>query len=277
MLDSIAANRVTVKDSIGIDSYNMTIEKEGYKIYNHIYTKDTLKLFNNNANNRPLFVKLEKNNLTSTVTDIDGNIYKTVKIGDLWWMAENLKTTRYSNGDTIRTNLSDAEWFVDSGAYAIYKNDIMNNATYGKLYNWFAVTDIRNVCPTGWHVPAGPEWQTLTLYLRNNGFGYEGSGEDIAKSLAATSGWISDSTAGNIGNDPTSNNSSGFNALPAGALDVNSIAFFGIGSYASWWSTSSAIRYDNAMNFSLSSNSNKGYLGTAHWTSGQSVRCIKDN
>jgi uncharacterized protein (TIGR02145 family) len=276
LLDSIATNRVTVKDSIGLDSYNMTIEKEGYKIYSHIYTKDSLKLFNNNGNNNPLLVKLETNNPTGTVTDIDGNIYKTVKIGDQWWMAENLKTTRYRNGDSIRTNLSYIEWYVDSGAYTIYKNDDINNIIYGKLYNWFAVTDVRNVCPTGWHVPSGTEWIALTTFLTNNGYGYEGSGDDIGKSMAATSGWVNDPTPGNIGNDQASNNSSGFTALPGGNREAGG-SFYDIGYAGWWWSTSLFIRYDNAGMMYLSSSGGKAEISGAHWVQGLSVRCLKDN
>jgi uncharacterized protein (TIGR02145 family) len=277
MLDSIAANRVTVKDSIGLDSYSLTIEKERYKIYNHLYTKDSLKLFNNNGSNSPLLVKLETNNPTGTVTDIDGNIYKTVKIGNQWWMAENLMTTRYSNGDSIPTDLSLNEWSgTTSGAYVTFNNDNSNNTIYGKLYNWFACVDNRNICPTDWHVPSGEEWVDLTTYLTNNGYGYGGSGDDIAKSMAATSGWLSDSTAGNLGNDQASNNSSGFTALPGGVRNAEGY-FADIGYITFWWSTSIFIRGDSRGALYLNySSASAQYLG-AHSISGLSVRCLKDH
>jgi uncharacterized protein (TIGR02145 family) len=106
-------------------------------------------------------------NLTyGAVNDIDGNTYKTIVIGTQTWMAENLKTTKYRNGDTIPTNLTNAAWSdATTGAYAIYNNDAANNTIYGKLYNWYAVTDSRNICPVGWHVPSDSEWTTLVNYL----------------------------------------------------------------------------------------------------------------
>jgi uncharacterized protein (TIGR02145 family) len=91
-----------------------------------------------------------------------------------------------------------------------------NVATYGRLYNFKAVTDSRGVCPTGFHVPSDDEWTTLSTYLSTNGYAFSGAGTDIAKSMASTSGWTIDPTPGNIGNNQSSNNSSGFNTLPGG-------------------------------------------------------------
>ena len=87
---------------------------------------------------------------TGEVTDIDGNVYKTVKIGNQWWMAENLKVTHYSNGDSI-PNVSDGkEWSsLSSGAYSHLENDINNTSIYGLYYNWFSAVDERGVCPEG--------------------------------------------------------------------------------------------------------------------------------
>ena len=85
-----------------------------------------------------------------TVTDIDGNSYKTVKINDQWWMAENLKTTKYRNGDPILNVTNDTEWMnLTTGAYCDYDNNVTNVNTYGRLYNWYAVNDSRNIAPTG--------------------------------------------------------------------------------------------------------------------------------
>lgn len=101
------------------------------------------------------------------VTDIDGNIYHTVKIGDQVWMAENLKTTKYRNGDPI-PNVTDNEAWGDlnSGAYCCYNNDSSTyKGIYGALYNWFAVTDIRNIVPKGRHVPTDQEWGILIDFL----------------------------------------------------------------------------------------------------------------
>ncbi len=86
--------------------------------------------------------------------DVDGNVYKTVKIGNQWWMAENLKISHYRNGDEIPNVTDDEEWFnLTSGAYCNYKNDTANVALYGKLYNWYSVVDNRILAPEGWHVP----------------------------------------------------------------------------------------------------------------------------
>ena len=100
-----------------------------------------------------------------SVTDIDGNVYKTAKIGNQWWMAENLRVTHYRNGDKIPNLSGDEEWDNANGAYCCYNNDSANIAKYGMLYNWFAVADSRNIAPEGWHVPTDEEWQVLVDYL----------------------------------------------------------------------------------------------------------------
>ncbi|MFM7033498.1 MAG: FISUMP domain-containing protein, partial [Bacteroidota bacterium] len=99
---------------------------------------------------------------TSTVTDVDNNSYNTVQIGTQCWTQSNLKVSKYRNGDNIPTGLSNSAWQgTTSGAYAIYSNDPVNDGLYGKLYNHYAVTDGRGLCPTGWHVPSDAEWTTL--------------------------------------------------------------------------------------------------------------------
>lgn len=97
-----------------------------------------------------------------TVTDIDGNVYRTVKIGSQWWMAENLKVTHYRNDDAIPNITDNTEWSTHTtGAYCCYNNAPDSAATWGGLYNWHAATDGRNLAPAGWHVPSDAEWQTL--------------------------------------------------------------------------------------------------------------------
>jgi uncharacterized protein (TIGR02145 family) len=168
-----------------------------------------------------------------TVIDIDGNVYKTVTIGTQVWMKENLKTTKYSNGDSIGTttpatlditseNKPKYQWAYDGNENYV--------ATYGRLYTWYALTDSRNVCPTGWHVPIDEEWTILTDYLTNKGYGYKGNGNEITKSMAATSGWTKNSLIGNVGNNQTSNNRSGFTAF-AGGYRYGNGSFNGFGSY----------------------------------------------
>lgn len=95
---------------------------------------------------------------TGTVTDIDGNVYQTIKIGNQWWMAKNLKVTHYRNGEAIPNITNDSEWInLSTGAYCAYNNDNGNIATYGLLYNWYTVVDSRNIAPSGWHVPTDDE------------------------------------------------------------------------------------------------------------------------
>ena len=184
---------------------------------------------------------------TNSVNDIDGNQYNVVKIGTQVWMKENLKTTRYRNGDLIGTT-TPATLVIEGESTPEYQwtyaGNESNVAAYGRLYTWYVATDCRNVCPKGWHVPTDAEWTTLTDYLINNGYGYGGGykGMDIAKSMAATSGWVADELPGSAGNDQRSNNSIGFTALPGGARleDGN---FYEIGHCASWWSTTECGGY----------------------------------
>ena len=91
---------------------------------------------------------------SETVKDIDGNVYHTVTIGTQIWMVENLKTTKYRNGDGIPNVTDNTQWGnLTTWAYCNYNNDAANGTKYGKLYNWYAVNDSRNIAPTGWHVP----------------------------------------------------------------------------------------------------------------------------
>lgn len=116
-----------------------------------------------------------------SVTDTEGNTYKTIKTVTQTWMAENLKTTKYNDG-TLIPNVSDnTAWTqLSSGAYCWYSNDINNKSTFGALYNWYAV-NTGKLCPEGWHVPGDDEWTTLTGYL---------GGEDVAGGkMKSTSGW----------------------------------------------------------------------------------------
>lgn len=119
--------------------------------------------------------------LKSTIKDIDGNEYSTVRIGTQVWTVENLKVTKYQNGDPIPNILDNSVWNnMETGAYCDYDNNTMNTDVYGNLYNWFAVSDTRNIAPEGWHVATYAEYQLLLDYLggsmdadeklRNDGF-----------------------------------------------------------------------------------------------------------
>jgi uncharacterized protein (TIGR02145 family) len=211
-----------------------------------------------------------------TVIDIDGNIYKTITIGTQVWMKENLKTTKYNDGTEIPNITDNTAWTsLTTGAYSDYDNSPANSTTYGRLYNWYAVnTNI--LCPTGWHVPSDAEWTALTDYLTNNGYGYAGSGSDIGKSIASTSGWAAYGTLGTVGNEQASNNSSGLSVLPCGYRDYSNGTFNQVGFYGYCWSNT-LVGAGGAWYRRLGYNGDSADRLSYFETFGFSVRCIKDN
>jgi uncharacterized protein (TIGR02145 family) len=103
---------------------------------------------------------------SNIITDIDGNTYHKITLGSQVWMLENLNVTHYNNGDSIPNVTDSATWVnLESGAYCNYHNFPENAITYGRLYNWYAVNDSRDLCPTGWHVATEDDWNLLTDYL----------------------------------------------------------------------------------------------------------------
>lgn len=199
---------------------------------------------------------------TSTVTDIDGNVYNVVKIGTQYWMKENLKTSKYNDGTLISTGLSNATWSTTtSGAYSIYNNDAANDAIYGKLYNGYAV-NTGKLAPAGWHVPTQEEWTTLQNFL---------GGESVAggKLKSTSSKW----TSPNEG----ASNSSGFTGLPGSWRIFNGeySADSEKGHYGYWWSStmsSSGSSWCYILSYHTIGSLRRGYSNVA----GLSVRCIKD-
>ncbi len=156
------------------------------------------------------------------MTDQQGNTYKTIVIGTQEWMAENLNTSIYLNGDSIITNLSNLDWEnafnTEEGAWAYYNDDATNECPYGKLYNWFAVNDARGLCPQGWHVPTDSEWATLINYLDPSSDGgsnfLDTSGRAMKTVGTIETGdgyWYSYNNQSVVGT-----NSSGFSGLPGG-------------------------------------------------------------
>lgn len=206
---------------------------------------------------------------TSTLTDIDGNIYQTVKIVDQWWMAENLKVTHYRNGEAIPNVIGNTEWSnLSNGAYCSYANNNSKINTYGLLYNWYAVDDSRGLAPAGWHVPTDEEWKQLEMYLGMsqsdaNDDGFRGTYE--GNKLKATSGW-------NSGGNGT--NSSGFSALPGGYRYGNG-SFYAVGNGGYLWS-SSEFNSDNAWYRQLHYASSGILRYNDYKPYGLSVRCVKD-
>jgi uncharacterized protein (TIGR02145 family) len=214
-------------------------------------------------------------------TDGDANNYPVVEIGTQVWMAENLKTTKFSDGTDIPlVKVSAALIPLTTPCYAWYRNDKANKDTRGGLYNWYSV-DVasngnKNVCPTGWHVPTYVDWVTMENYLIANGYNYDGSiiGNKIAKSLAATTSWYWGSGGVGIpGNSdfPAYRNKTGFTAIMAGAFYFSEFEPKPCG----WWSAtdlSAQSALYTAISFMQSS------LYTEEGSSkedGHSVRCLQ--
>lgn len=221
---------------------------------------------NNPASDNPTNGKTSaifNSNVTyGTMTDQDGNIYKTVTIGTQTWMAENLRTTTYNDGTAIPNVADEDEWgSLTTGAYCNYNNtnsvDII--ATYGRLYNWYAV-NTGKLAPTGWHVPTDAEWTELTDYLGETNF----AGGKL-KETGATH-WYSPNEG--------ATNETGFTALPGGGRGGRG-DFDGIVSAGFWWSATESTDYYawyrsmyNVTSNVLRSSYNQGF--------GFSVRCVRD-
>jgi len=228
-----------------------TLIQSGYKIRITSLTNN----ITSESNTFPII-----NTTSTSVTDIEGNVYPIVVIGSQTWMKENLKTTKYRNGDAIPNVTDNTAWLnLSSGAYCWYNNNYGTyGATYGALYNWYTVSDNRNVCPIGWHVPSDGEWTNLTEYL---------GGESVAggkmKEIGSTH-WNSPNTG--------ATNESGFTALPG--EERNDLFSSQIGRYGFWWSSSVNTNpwyrglFYNQSYIYVNSDCTKNY--------GFSVRCIKD-
>jgi uncharacterized protein (TIGR02145 family) len=201
-----------------------------------------------------------------TVTDIDGNVYHKITIGTQVWLVENLRTTHYRNGDPI-PNVTDGDLWktLTTGAYCIYDNFPVNAMTYGLFYNWFAVTDNRNICPAGWHVPSNAEWSTLSDFL---------GGKDVAGGKMKSTGTIEQGNGLWYNPNTGATNSSGFTALPAG-YRINYGNYYSIGNVAYFWSSSDTTSA-NAWNYVLDANNEKLTRIYNFQTNGFSIRCCKN-
>ena len=198
-----------------------------------------------------------------SVTDIDGNVYKTITIGTQTWMAENLKTSKYCNGELIPNVVSFAEWAsLITGGYCYYDNEPKNARTYGMLYNWYTANDSRKLAPAGWHIPTNDEWTTLIDYL---------GGKDTAGVKLMETGSIH----WNLPSNKEATNETGFTALPSGVHSVGSLGnnFVGLGGDSYFWSLTQDNTY-NAWSQKIGISS-RFFLHDK--CCGFSVRCVKDN
>ena len=216
-----------------------------------------------------------------TVTDYDGNVYQTVRIGNQCWMRENLRTTHYANGTEIAfsTNTSTIT------PYRYYPNDDASNViTYGYLYNWPALmkgaasseanpSGVQGICPDGWHVPSNAEWTQLADFVGSQSqYQCNSSSTNIAKALASTTGWNSNNDDCTAGNTPSTNNTSGFSALPAG---MHFGTPYNYGNAAYLWSATEeneSYSYVHKLVYNRTSLSPDGTIKYC----GCSVRCIRD-
>ncbi len=204
---------------------------------------------------------LSMKTIDSTITDIDNNHYHIIQIGNQVWMGENLKTTKYSNGDAVNHPLTPAAWNqAKTGGYCDYDNNPANSVVYGRLYNYYAVADSRNIAPAGWHVPDYNEWTRMINYI--------GGGNTAGGKLkeTGTSHWDSPNAG--------ATNEFGFTALPGGIRDDQGV-YSGIKSGGAFWiATTSGT--DLAWFFSVNNTDQNVFSFTWFKNYGFSLHCVRD-
>jgi uncharacterized protein (TIGR02145 family) len=272
--------------SEGININLREIEIQGLKLYNVkaaiVKNMDAPLLLGQTAISKLGVVQLDLNSNTLTILsnilfkpenkmnnsnsnvckDIDGNVYKTIKIGTQIWMAENLNVKHYRNGDPIPqiTKVTGPKkWHkLKTGAWCNYNIDFKNESIHGKLYNWYAVNDQRGIAPEGWHVPSDEEWLILNNYL----------GKDAGIKMKSLEGWEGWGQKGN------GTNISGFCGKPCGSCSPW-FDYTGNNVNGYWWS-SSIFDVEQSWCFALSWNNNYLYRGAHYKNNGFSIRCIKN-
>jgi len=253
-------------DSVGAGSFesNITGINAAFTYYVRAYyinSNDTV--YGNQLNFiTPDYILFNPNLEYGTVTDIDGNVYKTITIGTQTWMAENLKTTSYQNGDMIPNDTDLNNWGsfqITTGAYCWYNNDVANKNIHGALYNWYVASDSRNIAPVGWHVSSVDDWQTL-MHNFNGNYGNYLRERTTAHWYTATLGIFA-------------TNSTGFTALPGGKVATPPFGFMDIGGDWAYFWTSNGSR-DGSSCVYLSSEILIDNLQPN--CRGFNIRCVKD-
>jgi uncharacterized protein (TIGR02145 family) len=195
-----------------------------------------------------------------------------VQIGNQCWMAANLKTTRYRDGSTIPNVTGNTAWTqLSSGAWSNYNNSAANDATYGKLYNWYTAAN-PNICPQGWHVPTDAEWQELELALgmpagEVNNTGYRGAAQNVGGKMKTTTLWQAPNTG--------ATNESGFSGLPGGFRNYYDGSFVNLDDGGNWWSASESGA-ELAWARGLYDNDAGVYRFYNYKRSGFCLRCVRD-
>ena len=206
---------------------------------------------------------------SDSISDSEGNVYKTVAIGTQWWMAENLKVTQFANGDPIPHLTNASEWAsTEEGAYCYYGNSTQFAESYGNLYNWYTVEDDRGLCPADWHVATDEDWMIMEMHL--------GMSEEEALRMTA---WRGTDEGSKLKDESfEGNNSSGFTALATGYRDPAGV-FKAMGTDNDYWTSTP---YDNkgtiegVLHGFL--NSQSSTVRNFHVPGyGFCIRCVRDN
>ena len=228
--------------------------------------------------------------LYNAVMDIDGHMYDAVLIGNKTWMIQNLKTTRYANGEEIPVGVAEEDRSYTEPFRYVPNGEGNNVFQYGYLYNWPAVmhgensssgnpSNVQGICPHGWHVPSKAEWEQLTTLVGlQSQYQCNNDRNNIAKSLASTSGWKEAGKDCAVGNNQSSNNTTHFSAYPAGYGDQSINNNFSKDAY--FWSCTKASLIGgetHAYSFELDYYSAIAYTSYAPYkASALAVRCVKD-
>lgn len=232
---------------------------------------------------------LENGSVYGTMTDIDGNEYKTIRIGNQTWLGENFRAMKYNDGEPINQIEELRTWGLDSIGTVCFYNNTNNTDTiekYGALYSYYAVAS-QKLAPPGWRVPTKEDWEELMSYLISHKYNWDESlnGNKIGKALASDSEWDSLSEPGVVGNDLSQNNASGFNAYPSGmriyrgtreyTVPQEDNGFEKAGKECNWWTSSGYV--SSAWFYSLGFSYDRLNLsGTNALSAGFSIRLIKE-
>jgi uncharacterized protein (TIGR02145 family) len=252
----------------------------GESFYYPVVSIDKMELTKDSMDTDILSIIVYGSDRRFPVADIDSIVFfvfepmESVTIGTQMWTAKNLDVTTYRNGDPIPQVTDATEWAnLTTGAWCYYNNDESNNATYGKLYNWYAVNDPRGLTPAGWHVPTDAEWKTLEMELgmtqaQADAIGFRGTdeGSQLADNAALWRNGLLETNA-NFG-------ASGFDGLLGGYRLYNG-SFYNIGNTIFWWASSEAGS-TNAWSRQLYYNNARVYRNSGNKKNGYYVRLVQD-